>query len=484
MLSNVSPLQCKSDLFFNHVSFHVLGSFFCTRIPLNSGTKRPLRFILLHLKMVDILLRCENVEDCVHSNDHVHLHGDNISALNGVEDFQFRDGTKEYTSPCVVGRSRRGWPKRDINTIVFKSSQITPPESEEEPEIKTSILRAYNEEEYEMTDDELRLWMLLAYARPDPTLNSELNVSLTQENFMCKSGTKGDCEDVELHYSRDVQDNKTFLSCTIHTSHEHMFFERYEKAGADTGLSCFSAYVRSMIPDKIDRMLVYVPKICADILDTQQMFTHAVDGDNNKWRPVFAGIRTWCWKRLLVKMIFLHEVGKIMTGTKTLLSLYDELDGIAYTDIVKTIFKPASEATGNTLADLSYKLKWIPDNVTSKDTSTQKSMNVLSLYKYKERILNGLQMNEITVCSPTRRQFTCLDYVENHKEEILNEKSSRFMRLDKQQVAFRGIGNNAVSFEASERFFSHRDYIYFLEEKKDLYDKFCFCKNNKRTIDR
>jgi hypothetical protein len=180
-------------------------------------------------------------------------------------------------------------------------------------------------------------------------------------------------------------------------------------------------------------------------------------------------IRTWCWKRLLVKMIFLHAVGKIMTGTKTLLSLYGVLDGKTYTDIVKTILKPASEATGNTLGDLSYKLKWIPDDVTSKDTSTQKLMNVLSLYKYKERILNGLQMNEITVCSPTRRQFTWLDYVENHKEEILNEKNSRFMRLDKQQVAFRGIGNNAVSFEASERFFSHRDYIYFLEEKKDLY---------------
>jgi hypothetical protein len=43
------------------------------------------------------------------------------------------------------------------------------------------------------------------------------------------------------------------------------------------------------------------------------------------------------------------------------------------------------------------------------------------------------------------------------------------MRLDKQQVAFRGIGKNTVSFEATERFFSHRDYIYFLEEKKDLY---------------
>lgn len=468
MLSNVTPLQCKYDLFLNHLSFHVLSSFFCTRVPLNSGTKRPLRFILLQLKLVDMLLRCENVEDCVHANDHVNLYGTTMSdriAEQPQQNFTFLKDEKEYTVPCVVGTSRRGWPKRDINKIVFKSTRIQSAESR---------LRNYDEEEREMTDDELRLWMLLAYARPDPTLNSELNVSLTQEKFMRKSGTKGDCEDIELHYSRDVQDNKPFLSCTIHTSHEHMFFERYEKAGADTRLPCFPAYVKSMIPDNIDRMLIYVPKTCADIMrkqhtDTQQMFTHAVNGDNYKWRPVFAGIRTWCWKRLLVKMIFIHAVGNIMTGTKTLLSLYGDLNEMKYTDIVKDFLKPASEATMNTLGDFSYKLKWIPDDVTSKDSSMHELTNVLSLHQYKERILNSLGMNEITVCSPTRRQFTWLDYVDKHKEKIINETSSRFMRLDKQQVAFRKIENNVVSFEATEPFFSHRDYIYFLEEKKALY---------------
>ena len=468
MLSNVTPLQCKYDLFLNHLSFHVLSSFFCTRVPLNSGTKRPLRFILLQLKLVDMLLRCENVEDCVHANDHVNLYGTTMSDLVAKQlqkNFIFLKDEKEYKVPCVVGTSRRGWPKRDINKIVFKSTRRQSAES---------LLRDYDEEEREMTDDELRLWMLLAYARPDPTLNSELNVSLTQEKFMRKSGTKGDCEDVELHYSRDVQDNKPFLSCTIHTSHEHMFFERYEKAGADTRLPCFPAYVKSMIPDNIDRMLIYVPKTCADIMrkqhtDTQQMFTHAVNGDNYKWRPVFAGIRTWCWKRLLVKMIFIHAVGNIMTGTKTLLSLYGDLNEMKYTEIVKDFLKPAGEATMNTLGDLSYKLKWIPDDVTSKDSSMHELTNVLSLHQYKERILNSRRMDEITVCSPTRRQFTWLDYVDKHKEKIINETSSRFMRLDKQQVAFRKIENNVVSFEATEPFFSHRDYIYFLEEKKALY---------------
>jgi hypothetical protein len=54
-----------------------------------------------------------------------------------------------------------------------------------------------------------------------------------------------------------------------------------------------------MIPGNIDRILIYVPKICADVLrekytDTQQMFIHDVDGVCYKWRLVFAGIRTWC----------------------------------------------------------------------------------------------------------------------------------------------------------------------------------------------
>lgn len=498
MLSNVSPLQCKYDLFLNHVSFHVLSSFFCTRIPLNSGTKRPLRFILLQLKMVDMLLRCENVEDCVYANDNLLLHGAGLSDKLELKtvNFAFREGAKTHEAPCVIGNSRRGWPKRDINKIMFKSSLHTPVKSEDDVQDDTEAIKisdsdqawldsltidssraeakTYTEEEYEMTDDELRLWMLLAYARPYSTLNSEFNVSLTQENFMCKSGKQRDCEDIELHYSRDIQDSKPFLSCTIHASQEHMFFERFEKAGEETGLSEFPPYVKSMIPDHIDRMLIYVPKICADVLrekynDTQKMFIHDVAGVRYKWRPVFAGIRTWCWKRLLVKMIFLHAVGKIMTGTKTLLTLDGNCDQDTYAEIVEKYLKPASKATGNTLGDLSYKLKWIPDDVTGKDTSAQKLMTVLSLYKYKERMLNGLPLTQITVCSRTRRQFKWLEYVDIHKEALHSQKSSRFMRLDKQQVDFRGIENNAVSFEASERFFSHRDYIYFLEEKKDLY---------------
>ena len=67
----------------------------------------------------------------------------------------------------------------------------------------------------EMTDDELRLWMLLAYARPCSKPKGEINVSITQETFFRKTAEKGDCEDVELHYQEELKQNKRLLTCFL-----------------------------------------------------------------------------------------------------------------------------------------------------------------------------------------------------------------------------------------------------------------------------
>jgi hypothetical protein len=55
-----------------------------------------------------------------------------------------------------------------------------------------------------------------------------------------------------------------------------------------------------------------------------------------------AGIRTWCWKRLLVKMLFLHAFGKIMMRKKTLLSLYVKVGNDNYKTTLETILEPAN----------------------------------------------------------------------------------------------------------------------------------------------
>lgn len=72
-----------------------------------------------------------------------------------------------------------------------------------------------------MHDEELRLWMLLAYARPCPSPDS--TVSITQENFIHKGQQKGDCENVELHYDQTFRNGEPVVSHLIHTCHEHMF---------------------------------------------------------------------------------------------------------------------------------------------------------------------------------------------------------------------------------------------------------------------
>jgi hypothetical protein len=47
MLSNVTPLQCKDDMFLKPTTFHIIRNLFCSKTLLNFGSQRPLKFILL-----------------------------------------------------------------------------------------------------------------------------------------------------------------------------------------------------------------------------------------------------------------------------------------------------------------------------------------------------------------------------------------------------------------------------------------------------
>ena len=91
---------------------------------------------------------------------------------------------------------------------------------------------------------------------------------------------------------------------------------------------------------------------------TLAFFTHEVRGLVYKWRPVFSGLRTWCWKRLLVKN-FLHSFGKITTRTKTLLSLYQNVDDVKNSKI-KDLLRAANKATVDKIGDPRYRERWLP----------------------------------------------------------------------------------------------------------------------------
>lgn len=499
MIQNVSPLQCKYDMFLNHTGFHVLAGFFCKRVPSNHGTKNGLRRILTHLKLMDTVLRCENVEDCEQANDNVRLilQDDFLEGKTISIPFQMNDHTEKVS--CVIGTSRRGWPKRDINKISIPDRSTTETKGDTEtPSDQTQQLmdslsetsmvkkensistptcaegvrpKQYKERDLEMHDEELRLWMLLAYARPCPSPDS--TVSITQENFIHKGQQKGDCENVELHYDQTFRNGEPVVSHVIHTCHEHMFFERCESA-QNSPLPEFPEYTRAVIPDHIDRMQIYIPKSCAQVLrrqftNTHQAFKHQVDSVWYSWRPVFAGVRTWCWKRFLVKTIFLHAVGQIMVQTRKMLSMICEInDGDTYLQVWKNKLSRISENTHDASENLPYKMQWFPYDIRHPDGPSGSLYPVLTLHTYKTRILGRSNLANVTVCSPARRQHTWLEFIQD-KNDIETAESCRFMRLDKRQTQFRKLDTVKSAYGKEDNFFSHGEYIYFLRAKREMY---------------
>jgi hypothetical protein len=512
MLSNVTPLQCKYDMFLKPASFHVLKNLFCTRELINFGCQRPLKFILLQLALVDKILRCEDVCDSAHENDSLYLalgqqhEYSHVSTPVGINiQLECEDESKQI--PCVIGTSRRGWPQRDLNKVSRKVKKADPNAAVDmqveakkrehankvvglfhqnnlyvdEFDIPENQLLELQDVGDEMTDDELRLWMLLAYARPCSKPLGEINVSITQEKFFRKTAEKGDCEDVELHYQEELKQSRRFLSCCIHQIEGHMFFERYEKSSVLYEGHEFPSYVKSLIPDRIDRKLIYIPKECADMLRRKKrpaFFTHEVRGVVYKWRPVFSGLRTWCWKRLLVKAIFLHSFGKITTRTKTLLSLYQNVGDVKDSQI-KDLLRATNTATVDKIGDLSYKERWLPKEYKAREgMALQKQHTVLiSLHEYQARHWTpepgnvAVETHACLTYTARQKQLNWLKYLKANRALLHTTTSCRFLRIDKRleepfltETAQTSVHTPAVD----EDFFVHRDYLYFEQEKQFL----------------
>ena len=531
MLNNVTPLQCKYDMFLNPSVFHVIKNLFCTQDLLNFGCQRPLKFILLQLALVDKIIASEFINDCTHANDNLYL------ALNKteVEDvgpvsltFDVTIGNEKKKVPCVINTSRRGWPRRDLNRIsktVRKRhvrSDTSDTDTNEDSSDETSnsdtneersgevdtfekeIKQLFSEHQIlvdiqqnkhtvefekcdnantvtdvhdEMTDDELRKWMLLAYARPCVPLKSEINVSITQESFVRNPSCKSEYEDIELHYQEETREGKRVLSCCIHRVEEHVYFERYEKSYQSEERNDFPLYVQALLPKHIDRKLIYIPKECAVILRKKKwpaFFTHEVDDQVYKWRPVFTGLRTWCWKRLLVKMIFLHSFGKVLTRSKTLVSLYTDKEDFKNEDIIK-VLKESNEATLDTFGNLSSKENWLPKEYKERRHKKlqKKQVVLISLHQYKSRTYEHPSSQEICntleCCKYTsmQKQLKWMLYTMENEAHLKTAMSCRFMRIDR-RLEDDKLTKNAYTIDSREQFYLYRDCLYFESEKQHM----------------
>jgi len=530
MLNNVTPLQCKYDMFFNPSVFHVIKNLFCTQDLLNFGCQRPLKFILLQLALVNKIIRCESINDCLHANDSLYLALKKTEVENVVPvslTFNVNIQDEENKVPCTINTSRRGWPRRDLNRIskiVIKrnvlrdnsdtdkdddrydktSNSDTDEESDKPHTLETEIMELFNTHQIsveiqhnkntvefekcddantvsdvhdEMTDEELRKWMLLAYARPCVTLKSEINVSVTQESFVRNPSCKSECEDIELYYQEETREGKRVLVCCIHRVEEHIYFERYEKSYQSEERNDFPLYVQALLPQHIDRKLIYIPKECAVILRKKKwplFFTHEVDGQVYKWRPVFTGLRTWCWKRLLVKMIFLHSFGKVLTRTKTLVSLYTDEKDLKNKDILK-VLKKSNEATLETFGNLNSKENWLPKEYKERHhKKLQKEQVVLlSLHKYKSRTYKDPYSqtirNVLECCKYTtmQKQLKWMLYATENMAHLKTAMSCRFMRIDR-RLEDDELTKNAYTIAPHEQFYVYRDCLYFESEKQHM----------------
>jgi hypothetical protein len=178
---------------------------------------------------VDKIQWCESVRDCVHANDNLDVFQDFEEKNGGPHNTRIKitRAGSDLDVPCVIGTSRRGWQRRDLNMVMAKAHEAESAETEisflqklgpstlpiSPREFSENTLYHFQEQKDEMTDEKLRIWMMLAYARPCKALSAEDNVCVTQENFSRNAREKGDCEDVEMHYQEDVRENRGDLSC-------------------------------------------------------------------------------------------------------------------------------------------------------------------------------------------------------------------------------------------------------------------------------
>jgi hypothetical protein len=117
MMMFKDPLSWKFHMFMTMPdTFPVFQQLFCTQEILNAGSQRPLRFILLQLRMIYDILTTAPVTRCNSLVSHNNNLNHPRSAHEHVQ-YQNTDLIKPDPLLVTIGTSLITWPLRDINTI-------------------------------------------------------------------------------------------------------------------------------------------------------------------------------------------------------------------------------------------------------------------------------------------------------------------------------------------------------------------------------
>jgi hypothetical protein len=314
--------------------FHVLKKlFYTTELMMNAGTKRSIVFVLLQMHLVLAIMKSTNKND--RDNPLAELLGIDTK-VNETLTVDFVRGVKSQRRVLwTCGSSLIGWPRRDLNEFV-RRIRYTPDIDETYRIIHGMPCTSTNGscvieirdgadegETYEMREKERCLWLLLLYARPglDQFVAEDSTVFCKEQERM-EDGSRARRDIITAKLSYEIHGS---LHVCVSDDHQGaVFFEKIPDNTKREVPAHFPTFIEDIISDIPDRSLIYVPKKFAQELRTRFTVLHekVFEYDNAQWRMVCVGVRTWAWKRMLVKIIFFDALGKITTRSSIQLSLY------------------------------------------------------------------------------------------------------------------------------------------------------------------
>lgn len=256
------------------------------------------------------------------------------------------------------GTSNTTWPCRDSNIIKFKYKSSTPNTEHLEESInfvKNNLgmnLTAGELTEYEfqtksadMTDEEKKRWMLLhlACSKPTQSLNNQkMQVLLENEERTRDHVT------VHLAWTDRPFVREYFIS---QDHNAPLFFEPCVLRHHENALD-FPAHIQALIPPLPSRKQIYIPAAFVshvyDNLRPFQKYKHSVGDELLIWQACYVGVRTWAWKRLMIKQLFLHAFTRVLTRCREVCALHTPSDHVLASNF--KVWKPVDTHDTQTAA--------------------------------------------------------------------------------------------------------------------------------------
>jgi hypothetical protein len=375
-----TPLQIKCYMFTMPTAFHRLKTLFYTsEAMMNYGSKRAIVFVLLQMRLALLMLKCGRVK---YSNPVVEFFSSmwNSDVVSNIHDYAYKTIIWKDSSPVpwTPGTCLNSWPRRDTNKFVIPckntvisvtvSTNLSQTSSDSSPhgnfvtqainspsELSVTVQTTENtsqnskidhilqnqssvtrvktidgvdEKNPDMLEEERCLWLLLMYARPqlhnftteDMTIIRQIHTEHVCED---KYNNKNDTIVATLTY--EVSDHK--LICTVQDDITAPLF--FEQVAQSKDAKTFPPYVLAIISSVPNRKYIYVPDVLAKQLRKENKCLNNIvyQYRGKSWKMVCVGMRSWAWKRLMIKSTFFNAFQKVMTRSSVQLSLYGPEEG-------------------------------------------------------------------------------------------------------------------------------------------------------------